>query len=656
MNQRNLPEFVEINGKKVSIYDFMLTPCESREDLQRWIRIFLGIDLPDCIVCEESTASPLDLVWNVYRAAKEGDFAEASQLYFASRDSMKTLSAAVAELMVLLHLRRTVTHMGAISAQADKCYDYLKQFLGLSVINRVPLLKDNKTKTELDLTSPWHIKPFFKIIICSLQGANSEHSMMHVVDEVDVVQNLKAYREAKKIPTETPDKKPSITLYISTRKSSFGLVQSEVNNAPKTGLKVRSWNIIDVTQACPKEKSRIDEGKVPQMFNQQQLTLLSEEEFNRTIPHTQYSDWEKKEDMYSGCVGCTIAPLCLGRLATKQKSTSTMLKSHNDVEKKFRESTVDDAVAQLMCLKPSTHGLVFTTFNERKSVMTPRQMWTQYTGVDPGHDVTKDELVELFERHGVPAYAGIDWGWTNPSVCLVIYIDSKDNVYVVHELAVTHTDDPEFVSIIKNTIQPRFDIQMYYPDIENPSGISLLKKAELPVSSKVDKDIHGGVQTIKKFIRVPGLNMTKFFVLDDMALRSGLLSEMNKYHFKLDQSGEIVSNDEYGDEFNHRVDGLRYVLHTIFGKRSNVVAEFIDSPTSVKGLVTNEGAYIKVPTPQELASTLGVADFVDNREYVDIKNYDRSVLAPPKSVTPTKKNDDDPEGGGHSGGGFDWSF
>lgn len=630
---KRLPETVKVNGKLMPIYDFMLQKCESKRALHKWIKLFLGLDMPDCIVCEESSASPMDMIWTVYKAALTGDPKMASQLYFASRDSFKTLSAAIIEVLMLVHFRRTASHMGAIIQQSKKCYDYFQKFFRRPVLNKIVKEKDTMERTELILDSPWDMNPYLQIVRCTMAGANSEHTHNFTVDEVDVVQNIQAYREAKKIPTETPDKKPSITLYISTRKSAFGLVQQEVDNAKDTGLNVFSWNIIDVTEACPKSKNKMDEGTVNLYYKQDELELLQEIEYNR-LTEIQKADYVKKT-MYPGCVGCNIAPLCLGRLATKQKSKSSLLKSHNDVAKKFRESEIGDAIAQLMCLKPSTHGIVFTQFSSMKSVMSATQMWEKFMGEKATHEISKEELIETFQKYNIPAFAGIDWGWDAPNVCLVMYIDGKQNIYIVHELSLTHTDQPEFIDIIKRQIHPKYKIQMYYPDTEDPSSINLLKKADLPVSSKVDKKIHPGIQTMKKYIKVPGLGITKFFVLGDGSCK-GLLDELNKYHLLLDAAGQIIAYNMYSEEFDHRIDAARYVIHTRLGKFNAQIA-MGEIPKSGPPPVTNrQGNFTRTPTATELARHLGRDDFRDNR------NDDPDTPKNPKS--------------GGDDGGFNWSF
>jgi len=629
----NLPDLININGKKITMFEFMLTPCDTKENLHTWIELFLGLNMPDCIVCEESSASPMDMIWNVYRAIMKGDSEESSQLYFASRDSFKTLSAAVIEVLTMIHFRRTCSHMGAISQQADKCYDYFKRFLRKPHLNAIDKLKDTMKRTELDLQNEFDINPYLQIVICTMQGANSEHTNFMCVDEVDVVQNAQAYQEAKKIPTETPDKKPSITLYISTRKSTFGLVQREVDNASKSGLKVRSWNIIDVTQPCPPEKNLMSQENIIKYYKDKELELISPEEWE-SLPETKQSEYTQKT-LYKGCLHCSIAALCLGRLATKQKSSSPLLKSHVDVEKKFRESSIDDAVAQLMCAKPSTHGLVFTSFDEQKSVKTPTQMWEIFMGQRAGREISKEELIQNFHERGIKFYGGIDWGWSEnaPSVCLVVAIDKKHNIYVVHELGLSFTDDPEFISIIKKTIQNRFKIEMYYPDTAQPASINLLKKADLSVSSKVDKTIHLGIQTIKRYLKVPGLNHTKIFVLNSC---KEFLKEVGKYHLKLDAAGQIVAHDEYEDEFNHYIDAFRYIIRNKLGNISPVMST-LETTLGDNSLRDNEGKYLKVPTAKELAEQLGIGQFEDNRDKIAKKD-----------------DDDDDKTGGDTG--FTWSF
>jgi hypothetical protein len=51
----------------------MFIPCYNKEDLHRWIQIYLGLNLPDTIVDQESTSSPMDAIWEVYKKALDNN-------------------------------------------------------------------------------------------------------------------------------------------------------------------------------------------------------------------------------------------------------------------------------------------------------------------------------------------------------------------------------------------------------------------------------------------------------------------------------------------------------------------------------------------------------------------------------------------------------
>jgi hypothetical protein len=281
----------------------LFVPCQTKEDLHRWIQIYLGLNLPDTVVDEESTSSPMDLIWEIYSKALANDDQNFSRVMsYASRDSFKTLGAAILEVLAVFHLDRDVAHMAAIKEQAKKAQSYVKKFC------RYPYLKDyvvsaNTEITHLvwfsnqetgdtltkaqyeDLPGPEQAKytehaRYIKIVICTMQGANSEHVPFFVVDEVDVVpkQNQAAYQEAKSIPAMYESKEP-ITLLTSTRKFAFGNVQRELDAADKTGLQVRHWNIIDVTERCPPERHLPEQPRIPIWFTRDDFTAISQEAY-----------------------------------------------------------------------------------------------------------------------------------------------------------------------------------------------------------------------------------------------------------------------------------------------------------------------------------------------------------------------------------------
>ena len=75
---------------------------ETKEDLHQWIRVYLGINLPAVIVDPDSNSSPMDLVWELYDAARMNKPEYSQVLAYAARDSFKTFSAAIFEMLCVV--------------------------------------------------------------------------------------------------------------------------------------------------------------------------------------------------------------------------------------------------------------------------------------------------------------------------------------------------------------------------------------------------------------------------------------------------------------------------------------------------------------------------------------------------------------------------
>lgn len=188
----------------------LFVPCRSKEDLHRWIKVYLGLDIPDCTVAEESNSNPMEVIWEVYSKCINNDVSDITRLMaYASRDSFKTLSAAVLETLMILHLDRPVVHLSAILQQSKKSQEYVKSYF-----NR-PLIRDYKVKenerqieyvryynavTGDSITEKeWEALPtgqglyekkqtYIQIIVATLQSTNSAHVPFLCVDGESEVQ------------------------------------------------------------------------------------------------------------------------------------------------------------------------------------------------------------------------------------------------------------------------------------------------------------------------------------------------------------------------------------------------------------------------------------------------------------------------------------
>lgn len=346
---------------------------------------------------------------------------------------------------------------------------------------------------------------------------------------------------------------------ILTSNTAFGLVQQEVESSKKTGMKVFTWGILECTRRCPDERSGTKE--IPLYVYLDKLTTLTEAEY--CLLSNKDKTLYQKYTGFEGCLtNCKLFAVCRAQLKN-QTCNSPFLREIDFVQDQVFESSEEWTLAQHMSIKPAPTGLVYSNFTEKRNVRSYKQMVEHFLGRDLGNvKVELEDLIKIFEGHGLTATVGIDFGYNDPYVCELMYIDTKkDHIYLVAEHAVTKQDGDEVALWLQKNWQSMFNIEIIYPDIESPSNIKLLRKRGFTCAGAkkdadaqgaknarfVNKDIKGGIETVRRFIKVPGSNETKFFVHESCEL---FLSEVTKYHYKVDRMGNVIA-DEPEDDQNH---------------------------------------------------------------------------------------------------------
>lgn len=574
----------EKDAKKKSI---LFVPCKDKERLHKWIKTFLDLDIPDCIVDPASTSSPMDMIWEIYQRATLNDDPDFNRvLYYACRDGFKTLGAAILEVLSVVHLGRDVAHMAAIEAQANKAQSYVKKFFSKPFLRdfvvgdntRATLFvryqhqetKENiNEKTFKDLSPDLQnnydeIKNFVRIIICTMQGANGEHVPMFVVDEVDVVKDAKAYEEAKMIPAPINGKMP-ITLLASTRKFSFGKVQKEIDEAAKSGLKIRHWNLIDCTEACPPERHLPDEPKIQIYASDENLKAISEKD------HKELTEDErikyKPEEGYQGCLqNCKLFAVCKGRLATDQKSKSPLLKPIAHTISQFKAVTLPTAKAQLLCRKPSTEGLIYPNFDRDIHMLTAAQMAEKITGIPHDKNLTKAQLIQIVQQWALLFSSGMDFGYSH-NFAVVTGFEDGFRAFILDVISMPELEPSQQIQICKKRIknlQPGI-----WPDTENPQMIKVFRKAGFKMKEwkKTPGSVLGGIDAVRMKLS-PAMGDPTLFLLKDDEGCEQLAKDFSSYHWKLSTDGRI--SDIPDDEDDDRLDALRYWIMNRFAVKGKV--------------------------------------------------------------------------------------
>jgi hypothetical protein len=141
----------ELNLEKIPLKTrkkLFFKKCETKQELAKFIQVFFGLYLPDVTVSRYADTNPLDIIWEVYNICvnKSNPDNIEELLYVAGRGSGKTLGMAIAELLVMLHDERDVCHVGAVIAQAKRCYEYQTNFMLSSKIR--PILEDKTLSQE----------------------------------------------------------------------------------------------------------------------------------------------------------------------------------------------------------------------------------------------------------------------------------------------------------------------------------------------------------------------------------------------------------------------------------------------------------------------------------------------------------------------------
>lgn len=592
--------------KQISEMQLLMTPPSDMDHLHAWIQRYTGLDFPRQTISRFSTSNPFEFIWLVYRAIMDGK-AE-SFLSIAGRDSLKTLSLSVIDLLAFLMDERDAVHCAMTSQQGSRARAYLENFLHSVPLLKSAIVKQNTRELRLEINNK---KVGIEILAATPKAVQGAHCSFLSWDELASSMepaNLRAYKDSHGILGSSHKQKPGIVVKISSRQTGHSVVEEELRDAARTGIKVLRWTTIDTMERCPDDRSGTT--PTPLWVNPLKGEVYTEVEFDQ-IDEGKKTSFQKTEDTFDGCRSCAIAAFCCGD-SKKQQSTSKLLRTVDDVVNKIRlAGSWDWGVAQIMSMKPSSEGLVYFEFDRHLHVPGWNKMWEALTGMASPAEITRDQFVSELKKRGGTFYAGIDWGWSAPSTCVVVGIDRTEKVYVLEAVGKTYTSDPDFISFIRNTIHRKYDIQMYCPDIANGSGNALIRQAGLPTTSDIDKSKSLGINLVKGLLRVPGTNgVSRIFFAPDLQSTvsgiPGILEEFELYHKKTDAAGRIL-DDSDPEGADHYLDSMRYLVYWLFGRsRMRMASEYTATNAATRPMSN-------IPSLEEIARANGI-QFIDNRE------------------------------------------
>lgn len=142
--------------------------------------------------------------------------------------------------------------------------------------------------------------------------------------------------------------------------------------------------------------------------------------------------------------------------------------------------------------------------------------------------------------------AGVDFGYTNPSVILRIEHDTDNHYWVTEEWYRTGQTTAELINVART-----MNINIFYPDPAEPDRIEEMKRAALNCR-EVSKDIEKGIDSVRELFKQGRLHVHERCV--------NLIAELESYRYP-DKKPEQNEKELPVKDKDHACDALRYALH-----------------------------------------------------------------------------------------------
>ena len=168
-----------------------------------------------------------------------------------------------------------------------------------------------------------------------------------------------------------------------------------------------------------------------------------------------------------------------------------------------------------------------------------------------------DDEVHITERAGPwqRVIAGVDEGYTNPAVILVVGLDNDDRAHVLAEYYERRVLQADFVAQA-GKLQRQHGIGMFYVDPSAAGLIADMRSTGLPVQT-AKNDVLNGIRHVQARLAVQGDGRPRLTIDPECAnVRSELLS----YVWRERSDGTRVDQPEKAND--HAMDALRYALYS----------------------------------------------------------------------------------------------
>lgn len=416
----------------------------------------------------------------------------------------------------------------------------------------------------IDPTLNFNIKSFYAN---GVLVHNSEHVPMLFIDEVDVVQDPRALKEAQMIPSTFGNYYP-LTVYLSTRKFAGGLMEKTLKQTIKAGGEILRWNILDVTERIPHDVARADEPKQIRYISRElPMETLMEDQW-QSLPDETKHKYERFE-AYAGIADHKLLPVMRNYLVDRPQDDygglyKKLVATHNN----FKTLDADMADAQLLCNKPSASGLVYPRFDEKQNVLSVQEAWEKISGNNTpcNFKMLQQYILDL----GVVIIGGGDWGFTDWTVLPVLALLPGGEIWHMDTFMAPGLEVSDIVKYGRE-LQEAWYVDKWWVDQNYPAYLKTLRKSPSAGGAgwtcpKFDKDVAAGIAALQGKI-VDSTNVRKYYIIDTPNNKP-VIDAFGEYRWATDGKGEIREGVPYHDKegVSDIMDSIRYPFQNLFSK------------------------------------------------------------------------------------------
>jgi hypothetical protein len=483
------------------------------ETLDDWFRKRLKMRVPNLAVCEHHDP-PFQMFADAF-------FERAPQIIgLACRNGGKSIGVAGLNLAEMsLKPNCGIVSLAGNLAQAKRGHDHVKNML-----RRDPGLSSKLAGNPLSTKTEFVNGSSLEILPASERSVHSPHVPKLRIDEVDLVAP-EIYQGALSIPITTGMVRSGIVM-TSTRFKAYGMMYHVVEESQgKDNVIVRQWCVREVVKRCPYR--------------------------------------------YDQCPMKACEGFCDGKWCKK----ATGFYEIDDVYAKYLTMDQETWETQWLVEKPSRQGLVYDTFGPHHVVkeedLPPYLRIEEFRHKD---QTVLDPRIRPAWNQRFEWFAGVDWGYEDPLVVLLMARTPNDDIYVIDEMYIRHQAPseaarrvvdrfPMLVVRLNDETYSEHEIAPVFCDPSDPAAVREFQMSNLVTMARAYQ-IQEGVSLIRRFLKPPGQDAPKLFVHERCVQLRG---ELNRYHIK-------ENTDKPADEDNHGPDALRYAIQGTFVPRPEVIS------------------------------------------------------------------------------------